>query len=273
MTESAERELPELESQKKLAVQARNFDEAQRVSEAVKTLSAAKETNVAKKETVQAEIATKEAANAEALAQLKALQERKDELNGLLTEGKSAIKKPKEEKHKEPSCFAKFMKSTFVQVLTNAANGVMTVTLYFADLVSDLQVVQLMFDTGNFWWGVVSAFILIAQFIAVYVRVIPYLGNNFGTDSLIYILFVWLGFPWGCLVLDALMFLEPFGLLTVLPLPDWLRQFVPAYKATRIIAEVSPRCTLMLDAPCPIHLACLSFTFQSDELKHSLPPW
>ena len=75
MTESAERELPELESQKKLAVQARNFDEAQRVSEAVKTLSAAKETNVAKKETVQAEIATKEAANAEALAQLKALQD------------------------------------------------------------------------------------------------------------------------------------------------------------------------------------------------------
>ena len=69
MTESAERELPELESQKKLAVQARNFDEAQRVCEALKTLSAAKETNVAKKEALQAEIATKEPANAETISQ------------------------------------------------------------------------------------------------------------------------------------------------------------------------------------------------------------
>ena len=49
MTESAERELPELESQKKLAVQARNFDEAGRVSEEAKKLTAAKEANEAKK--------------------------------------------------------------------------------------------------------------------------------------------------------------------------------------------------------------------------------
>ena len=43
-------------------------------------------------------------------------------------------------------------------------------------------------------------------------------------------------------------FLEPFGLLTVVAMPDWLRQFVPAYKATRIIAEVAiesvPQCLL-----------------------------
>ena len=35
------------------------------------------------------------------------------------------------------------------------------------------------------------------------------------------------------------MFLEPFGLLAMLPFPDWLKQFLPAYKATRIIAEVA----------------------------------
>ena len=44
------------------------------------------------------------------------------------------------------------------------------------------------------------------------------------------------------------MFLEPFGLLAVLPFPEWLRQFVPAYKATRVIAEVTiesmPQCLL-----------------------------
>jgi hypothetical protein len=40
------------------------------------------------------------------------------------------------------------------------------------------------------------------------------------------------------LALDCLMFLEPFGLLPIVPLPDTLRQFIPAYKATRIIGEV-----------------------------------
>lgn len=44
------------------------------------------------------------------------------------------------------------------------------------------------------------------------------------------------------------MFLEPFGLLAVLPFPEWLKQFIPAYKATRIIAEVVieslPQCFL-----------------------------
>ena len=38
--------------------------------------------------------------------------------------------------------------------------------------------------------------------------------------------------------LDVLMFLEPFGLLAVLPLPTWAKTFIPAYKATRVIAEV-----------------------------------
>ena len=42
----------------------------------------------------------------------------------------------------------------------------------------------------------------------------------------------------GLLFLDGLMFLEPFGLLTILPFPAWMRQFIPAYKATRVIAEV-----------------------------------
>ena len=70
------------------------------------------------------------------------------------------------------------------------------------------------------------------------VRCLPYLNTTFGAESMIVKSFTWLGFPFGLLVLDILMFLEPFGLLAVLPLPMWLKTFVPAYKATRVIAEV-----------------------------------
>ena len=52
------------------------------------------------------------------------------------------------------------------------------------------------------------------------------------------LLFLYGGMPFGCFFLDFLMFLDPFGLLPIVPMPENLRQFVPAYKATRIIAEV-----------------------------------
>ena len=65
-----------------------------------------------------------------------------------------------------------------------------------------------------------------------------YLRTTFGSTSCIFYTWIWLGCPFGLLMLDVLMFLEPFGMLTALPFPDWLRQFVPAYKATRIIAEI-----------------------------------
>jgi hypothetical protein len=68
--------------------------------------------------------------------------------------------------------------------------------------------------------------------------VLPYLSNTFSPESRIYLVFLWLGFPLGLFFLDFLMFLEPFGLLTILPFPPWMKQFIPAYKATRVIAEV-----------------------------------
>lgn len=184
-----------------------------------------------------------------AKVQLAKLLERREELKVLLgMGGPNMMKKPKEDKNKEPSIIVKVMKSTAMQVLQNAANGTMAVVLYFADLISDLQVVKMLWRTENFSFALISITILVAQFVVVYMRVLPYLEVNFGPQSCLYRLFLVLGFPWGCLMLDCLMFLEPFGLLSVLPFPEWLRQFVPAYKATRIIAEVAiesvPQCLL-----------------------------
>ena len=70
------------------------------------------------------------------------------------------------------------------------------------------------------------------------VRVLPYLVTTFGRESYVYLGYLYGGFPIGTLGLDVLMFLEPFGLLAVLPLPMWLKTFVPSYKATRVICEV-----------------------------------
>ena len=100
------------------------------------------------------------------------------------------------------------------------------------------QVLMLLYNTGNVVSAVLSLLFLIAQFMVIYVRVLPYLRTTFGSDSTIYTAFLWIGFPIGCLGLDVLMFLEPFGLLAVLPLPTWIKTFVPAYKATRVICEV-----------------------------------
>ena len=44
--------------------------------------------------------------------------------------------------------------------------------------------------------------------------------------------------PFGCFFFDVLMFLGPFGLLPIVPMPEAMRLFVPAYGATRMIAEV-----------------------------------
>ena len=77
------------------------------------------------------------------------------------------------------------------------------------------------------------------QYLAVYFRALSYFRQTFGACSCMHVAFAAVGFPFGLLALDLLMFLELLGLLAVLPLPLWLKQFLPAYKATRIVIEVS----------------------------------
>ena len=122
--------------------------------------------------------------------------------------------------------------------------------LYFADLISDIEVTLLLHSAGFEGYAAIAASLLVLQFVAVYFRVLPYLRSTLGRASCVYQLFLYLGFPFGMLLLDVLMFLEPFGLLPVVPMPERMRQFIPAYKATRIIAEVMleslPQCLLQV---------------------------
>ena len=192
---------------------------------------------------------------------LKELQNRRNELRTMVHGVSSGIKVKSvkaaskgaragadEPAKKEPPLVLRLLQSSFMKTVMRSAAGIMAISIYFADLISDVQVLQLLWVTENYLWAASSLCLLVAQFLVVYLRVIPYLNTTFGPDSAVTICFVWLGFPTGLLFLDFLMFLEPFGLLTVLPFPDWLRQFVPAYKATRIIAEVFieslPQCIL-----------------------------
>lgn len=104
---------------------------------------------------------------------------------------------------------------------------------------SSFSVAVLLWKTNNITYFLISVFLVVLQFLVVHFRVLPYLRTTFGSESLMYIVFLVGGFPLGILFLDGLMFLEPFGLLAMLPFPPWIKQFLPAYKATRIIAEVA----------------------------------
>lgn len=197
----------------------------------------------------------------EARAELKAMQQQRDELrlliNGINNVTVDPVAEAEQTVTREPSIIGTLMGSAVVASIIRSSNGVMSVSLYFADLLSDLQVAELLYNTGNMLWAGLSVALLCLQFMVVQLRVMPYLQSTHGSDSVLYRLFVVFGFPTGLLVLDALMFLEPFGLLVVLPFPDWLRQFLPAYKATRIIAEVVieslPQCFLQ----SYIYIVCL----------------
>ena len=105
----------------------------------------------------------------------------------------------------------------------------------------------LLLISGNWAWAFMGGFLLVFQFFIVFLRVLPYVHTTFGAAN--HCRFLIFGFPLGLLGLDVLMFLEPFGLLTMPCFPEWMRQFIPAYKATRIIAEVLltslPQCPLL----------------------------
>ena len=106
------------------------------------------------------------------------------------------------------------------------------------DLISDYQVTMLYYNTGAYSFALVSAALLVGQFAVVWSRVLPYLRMTYGDDSTFYLMFLYFGMPFGCFFFDFLMFLGPFGLLPIVPMPESMKLFVPAYGATRMIAEV-----------------------------------
>ena len=140
------------------------------------------------------------------------------------------------EKKKQGGCGE--MTKLGVVILRNTISGVMTMYLYFMDLISDYQVTMLFYHAGAYRFALVSGSLIIGQFAVVWLRVLPYLYVTYGPASSFYRTFLYFGMPFGCFFLDVLMFLEPFGLLPITPMPETLRQFIPAYKSTRIIAEV-----------------------------------
>ena len=139
-------------------------------------------------------------------------------------------------KKREGSC-GEYTKMA-VTILKNTISGVLTIYLYFMDLISDYQVTELYYNAGAYKFAALSAGLLIGQFMVVWMRVLPYLHVTYGPESIFYRIFLWVGMPLGCFFFDFLMFLGPFGLLPILPMPEAMRLFIPAYGATRMIAEV-----------------------------------
>ena len=182
-------------------------------------------------------------------AQRKKLEEQISTLNGFLAAGEDTqaeavdleaaaaeAEAAEAARKKEGSCGE--MTKMGVTILKNTISGVLTIYLYFMDLISDYQVTMLFYTAEAWVFATISGCLLVGQFAVVWMRVLPYLYDTYGADSTFYRLFLFLGMPFGCFFFDALMFLGPFGLLPIIPMPEAMRLFVPAYGATRMIAEV-----------------------------------
>lgn len=91
----------------------------------------------------------------------------------------------------------KILKGPFMGLVMRTITGVMAISLYFMDIISDVQVIQLLWGSQNWLWCWLSILLLVLQFLVVWLRVIPYLASTFGTDSGIYLSWLWGGFPMG----------------------------------------------------------------------------
>lgn len=73
----------------------------------------------------------------------------------------------------EGSLCARLWDSVLMKGARRTASGVMVVVLYYADIVSDISVLVLLFETGNYAWASIGCSLLVAQFAVVYLRVLP----------------------------------------------------------------------------------------------------
>ena len=114
-----------------------------------------------------------------------------------------------------------------------------------------------LFNTDNPIWGTLTAIFIAVQYIACYVGVLAYLRTVYGVEAKLsnpFTLFALFGIPLGPLLLDVLMFLEPLTILWILPNTqtfDQLRYLLPAYRATRVLIEVTNPSPPQPPAPLP----------------------
>ena len=117
--------------------------------------------------------------------------------------------------------------------LHTATYNILGLFLFVVDVYSDVLVMLLLFDTGKIGWASVSCAFLLLQYVVLYVRMLDYMHNTFGTSA-------WFRFVGPLLlpVLDVCIFLEPARPLLeryISPKP-W--RLLSAYKATRLVVEV-----------------------------------
>jgi hypothetical protein len=72
-------------------------------------------------------------------------------------------------------CWMRCTESTLAIVFRRSLNGLVTVWLYFADVVSDIEVLLLLLHAHDYTWFSLGCFFLMLQLVLVYCRVLPYL--------------------------------------------------------------------------------------------------
>jgi hypothetical protein len=80
-----------------------------------------------------------------------------------------------------PSAVATFLKSSLMKGIMRTISGVMAIVIYFADIISDIQVLMLLWHSGNYTYAWMSIFLLVAQVCSRLRPSAP--ASRFGTEA------------------------------------------------------------------------------------------
>ncbi|KAL3928830.1 MAG: hypothetical protein SGPRY_002219 [Prymnesium sp.] len=120
--------------------------------------------------------------------------------------------------------------------------GAVSAAFFYADVASDVIIASELVGSRQTTWAALSiAFILLPCLLA-YASMVSFVWRLRGATPLLCAVFA-LGLPWGVVLLDLVMFIELSSLLSelsdALPGVRALKLFLPSYRATRILWELS----------------------------------
>ncbi|KAL1519271.1 hypothetical protein AB1Y20_022800 [Prymnesium parvum] len=120
--------------------------------------------------------------------------------------------------------------------------GALSALVFYADVASDVLLARELAEAHETAWAALSVFFIAAPCLLAYGSIGAYVRRTHGHSPRLWLALA-LGFPFGIVLLDLVMFVELSSLLhelsDALPAVRALKLFLPSYRATRVLWELS----------------------------------